>query len=128
MNNAALGRLIDRGNERTHVFRIGLGGGARPFVHAAQTRDHTAIAQRSLRGLAGALGGGLCICHCFKKTSGEEARGDARDCQDAEPVAKLAAKIDIYACGLFCATTALLCGGFGCGLREDRADAVQLSS
>ena len=35
MDNAAFGRLIDRGNKSMHVFRIGLGRAPRALLHAA---------------------------------------------------------------------------------------------
>lgn len=125
MDNAALGRLIDRGNERAHLVGIGLGGAACPLLHATQTRNCTPIAKCSAHILAGAFGGRFGIGHDLKIV-GEEVRGAARHCQDAER-ARFTGKIDNYACGIFCATTALLCGGFWDGFCEERAELIQLS-
>ena len=67
MDDAAFGRLIDRGNKSTHVVRIGLGRAPRALLHAAQARDRAAIAKCSAHILAGAFGGGFGVGHDLEK-------------------------------------------------------------
>jgi len=67
VDNATFGRLIDRGNKRTHVVRIGLGRAPRALLHAAQTRDRAAIAKCSAHILASAFGGGFGVGHDLGK-------------------------------------------------------------
>jgi hypothetical protein len=63
MNDAALGRFIDRRNESAHFVGIEFGRGTRPLLHAAETRDDAAIAERLARGLAGTFRRGFCVSH-----------------------------------------------------------------
>jgi len=67
VDNAAFGRLIDRGNKSTHVVRIGLGRTTCALLHAAQPRDRAAIAKCSAHILASAFGGGLGVGHDLEK-------------------------------------------------------------
>jgi hypothetical protein len=145
MDNAAFGRLIDRGNKSTHVVRIGLDRTTRALLHAAQTRDRAAIAKCSAHILAGAFGSGFGVGHDLEKLwarrlveprwivkmpNGHDS--SPRSTASAEASASAALQRDEparqsnYARGMFCARTALLCGGFDPVLRG-RAELVQVS-
>lgn len=138
MDNAAFGGLIDRGNKSTHVVRIGLGRATCALLHAAQARDRAAIAKCSAHILASAFSRGFGVGHDLEKLWARRLveprwivkmpNGLTRPKTDPPPTRKGGAttRQSNYARGMFCATTALLCGGFDPVLRG-RAEFIQLS-
>ena len=64
MDNAALGRFIDRGDERANARLIFLSVASfHTFVHLAQPGQDAAISECAHGRLAGAFGGGFCVGH-----------------------------------------------------------------
>ena len=62
MKDPALGRFIDRRDERRPIGRLGLGA-TRMFAQSAQTREHTSISKRAAICLARTLCCGFNIGH-----------------------------------------------------------------
>jgi hypothetical protein len=67
MNDAALGRFIDRGNERAEVACL-RGGGI--FAQSANATDDAPVSQSAGLRLAGAFGGGFGVGHDVKLRAG----------------------------------------------------------
>lgn len=64
MNDPALGRFIDRGNQRADVVHIPrFTAGRSAFCETTQVCEHATIAESANAGLAGTFGGGFGVGH-----------------------------------------------------------------
>ncbi len=81
VNNATLGRFIERGDERAAPFSLAVTGRV-AFRERTQIRGDAAIAQRAARALPGAFGSGFRVGHESEILDGQ-ARGLRWACQAA---------------------------------------------
>src|ERR1700730_224371 len=116
VNDATLGCLIDRGDERANLIHIRFFRRAHLFMHRAHARNRAAVAERTLQCLARAIGGGFRVGHLIDEFTGRgESRRNAQlsRCRSCTPSRDLAAEIYVPRPDDATRNTAFGCGGRG---------------